>query len=70
MFVATDTEFAPWYVVPSDDKKRAWLNIIAHLLDRVPHERAPHEKVTLPKRQKPGDYTPPDYPYRYVRDAY
>ena len=70
MFAATDTPHAPWYVARSDDKRRARLNIIAHLLSRVPYKAAPREKVKLPKRQKPGGYREPDYPYKYVDDRY
>jgi polyphosphate kinase len=70
MFAATDTDFAPWHVVRSDDKKRARLNIITHILDRVPYKSAPREKVKLPKRQKPGHYQEPDYPYKYVREKF
>jgi polyphosphate kinase len=68
MFLATDTAWAPWYVVPSDDKKRARLNVIGHLLHHIPYETSPMEKVKLPKRQKPGDYREPDYPYKFVPD--
>ena len=70
MFEATDTEFAPWYVALSDDKRRARLNIIAHLLDRIPYKKAPREKVKLPKRQKAHGYREPEYPYKYVKDRY
>ncbi len=70
MLAATDTEFAPWYVARSDDKKRARLNIISHLLAQVPYQELPREKVTLPRRQKPGSYQEPDYPYRYVAERY
>ena len=56
MLAATDTEIAPWYVVPSDDKKVARLNCIAHLLKQVPHKRVPREKVKLPKRSAKGAY--------------
>jgi hypothetical protein len=59
MFAATDTPFAPWYPVISDDKKRARLNIISHLLSKVPYKALPREKVKLPKRQKPGGYREP-----------
>jgi polyphosphate kinase 2 len=51
MFEATDTDFAPWTVAYSDDKKRARLNIIADLLSRVPYEAVPRDKVKLPKRK-------------------
>jgi polyphosphate kinase 2 len=70
MFAATDTEYAPWYVARSDDKRRARLNIIAHLLDTVPYKKAPRDKVKLPKRQKPHGYREPDYPYKYVKERY
>ena len=50
MFHATDTAWAPWYVARSDDKKRARLNIIRHLLSKIPYEKVPREKVKLPKR--------------------
>ena len=54
MFAATDTAWAPWYVVRSDDKKRARLNCITHLLSQIPYKEAPREKIKLPKRQKAG----------------
>lgn len=68
MFLATDTAWAPWYVVPSDDKKRARLNVVAHLLRHIPYEILPPPKVKLPKRQKPDGYKEPDYPYKFVPD--
>jgi len=70
MFEATDTDFAPWHVVRSNDKRRARLNLISHLLDRIPYKTAPREKVKLPKRQKRGGYREPDYPYKYVKERY
>jgi polyphosphate kinase 2 len=70
MFAASDTEFAPWHVARSDDKKRARLNIITHLLGQIPYEEAPREKVVLPKRQKPGGYRDPDYPFKYVEERF
>jgi polyphosphate kinase len=69
MFAATDTPWAPWYVANSEDKKKVRLNIIRHLLGKVPYEEAPREKVVLPKRQKAGDYREPDYPYKYVPEV-
>jgi polyphosphate kinase len=66
MFKATDTPWAPWHVIRSDDKKRARLNAISHLLSQIPYEVQPREKPVLPKRQKPKDYTEPDYPYKFV----
>jgi polyphosphate kinase 2 (PPK2 family) len=56
MFAATDTTWAPWYVARSDDKRRARLNIISHLLSRIPYEELPREKVKLPKRSTKGAY--------------
>jgi len=50
MFMATNTAWAPWYVARSDDKKRARLNIIEHILSKIPYEDVPHRKVKLPKR--------------------
>ena len=70
MFAATDTPWAPWYVAKSDDKKRARLNIITHLLSRIPYKEAPRVKVELPKRQKEGKYKSPDYPIKFVPEKY
>jgi polyphosphate kinase 2 len=56
MLAATDTEHAPWYILPSDDKRRARLNCIAHLLKLIPYNEVPHEEVKLPKRSKKGEY--------------
>ncbi len=56
MFAATDTGFAPWYVVKSDDKRRARLNIIEHLLGHIQYKRVPREKVKLPGRSNKGKY--------------
>jgi polyphosphate kinase len=66
MFQATDTSWAPWYVVRSDEKKRARLNLISHLLKRIPYEEMKREKVKLPDRQKAHGYKEPDYPYKFV----
>jgi polyphosphate kinase 2 len=55
MFAASDTAWAPWYVAYTDDKKRARLNIITHLLDQVPYERPRKKKVTLPERKVSPD---------------
>src|SRR6186713_1207417 len=52
MFKATDTSFAPWYVARSEDKKRVRLNIITHLLSKIPYKKLPREKIKLPDRQK------------------
>jgi len=70
MFAETDTSWAPWYVVRSNDKKLARLNLITHLLEKIPHKKLPKEKVKLPERQKPGKYRSPDYPFKYVAEKY
>lgn len=70
MFTSTDTSWAPWYVVRSDDKKRARLNIIKHFLSQVPYKELPHEKIKLPKRQKSGEYKEQNYPYKFVPEKY
>jgi polyphosphate kinase len=56
MFAATDTKRAPWYIVPSDDKKRARLNVIHHILKQIPHGKVPREKVVLSDRSKKHAY--------------
>jgi Polyphosphate kinase 2 (PPK2)/XFP N-terminal domain len=56
MLEATDTKHAPWYVLRSDDKRRARLNCIAHLLKLIPYKKVPRERVKLPKRSKRGAY--------------
>jgi len=56
MFEATDTDFAPWHVVPSDDKKRARLNCITHLLGQIPYKKLPRPRVKLGKRSLKGKY--------------
>jgi polyphosphate kinase 2 len=70
MFKATDTAWAPWYVVNSNDKKKARLNLITHLLSKIPYKQVKREKVKLPKRQKPRGYREPDYPYKYVPEKF
>jgi len=56
MLKATDTKHAPWRVLYSDDKKRARLNCIAHLLDAIPYKKVPRDKIKLPKRSTKGAY--------------
>jgi polyphosphate kinase 2 len=70
MFAASDTPWAPWYVARSDDKRRARLNIITHLLSKVPYKKVPREKVKLPKRQTAKKYKSPDYPFKFIPEAY
>jgi polyphosphate kinase 2 len=70
MFAATDTEHAPWYVVRSDDKRRARLNLIRHLLSNIPYEAVPRPKIKLPKRQKADGYREPDRLLKYVPEIF
>jgi len=56
MLEATDTEHAPWYILRSDDKKRARLNCLTHILKQIPYEKVPREKVELPERSMKGAY--------------
>jgi polyphosphate kinase 2 len=56
MLDATDTSHAPWFIVRSDNKKRARLNCISHLLSRIPYEKLPRPDIKLPKRSKKGAY--------------
>jgi polyphosphate kinase 2 len=68
MFAATDTPFSPWHVVRSDDKKRARLNLITHLLEQIPYEDVPREKIKLPKRHVSD--VEPSVPLRLVKEVY
>jgi polyphosphate kinase 2 (PPK2 family) len=56
MLKATDTKYAPWYLVRSDDKRKARLNCITHFLSLIPYHKAPRDKVKLPARQHKGHY--------------
>jgi polyphosphate kinase 2 (PPK2 family) len=56
MLDATDSERAPWTIVPSDDKRRARLNVIAHFLNLIPYKAVPRAKIKLPKRSMKGAY--------------
>jgi polyphosphate kinase len=56
MLEATDTKFAPWYIIRSDDKKKARLNCISHLLSLISYRKVPREKVKLPDRSNKGHY--------------
>ena len=70
MFAATDTPVSPWHVVDGNEKRRARLNCISHLLSQVPYEEVPREPVKFPKRGPKGDYVEPDYPYRRIPEKY
>ena len=62
--------WAPWYVARSDDKRRARLNIITHLLAQIPYKKTPREKIKLPKRQKANGYRESTHPVRYIEEKY
>lgn len=69
MFVHTDTSWAPWYVVEADDKRKARLNCIAHLLTRIPFEDLTPDPIPIPKRQPDQGYVrPPRQNFNYVPD--
>src|SRR6266550_705446 len=69
MFVHTDIPEAPWFVVEADNKKKARLNCMAHLLSRIPWEPKPEPKIELPPRQSDDGYVrPPKDLYTYVPD--
>lgn len=71
MIRATDTSHAPWWVVPSDDKKRARINCISHILSSIPYQRVPFEEPKLGKRQKrPDDFADDTTPRRVVPDVF
>jgi len=70
MFAATDTRESPWFVVPSDDQRRARLNCISHFLSLIPYKDVPREKIEFPERQAKGDYVEPRRPLRYVPARY
>jgi len=66
MLEATNTLAVPWYIVPSDDKKRARLNCIRHILSSIPYKEIPYTPPKLPKRQKAKGYMEPSHNYRCV----
>lgn len=69
MFQASDTPWAPWHVARAEDKRRVRLNVISHLLSQVPYERLPVESVKLGER-KVGEYTPVDFPFKYIPETF
>ena len=56
MLEATDTEYAPWHILRSDDKKRARLNCLRHILDLIPYKKVTRAKIKLPARSMKGAY--------------
>ncbi len=70
MLLATDKPWAPWFVARSDDKRRARLNIITHLLSQVPYEEVPRAKVELPRRRKDEHYIERDYHDKLIPEVF
>jgi polyphosphate kinase 2 (PPK2 family) len=70
MLAATDTPFAPWYLVRSDDKRRARLNLITHLLEQIPYQELARERIELPKRQGPEGYREPAVPLKFIEEPF
>ena len=70
MFTATDTPWAPWNVVRSDDKKRARLNTIRHILKAIEYKDVKGVKIELPKRKIGKSYQEQEYPFKYIPEKY
>ena len=70
MLAATDTKASPWYIVPSDDKKRARLNCIADILSRIQYQEIPYTPPKLPPRQKAKAYVEPKRNHRIIRQCW
>ena len=70
MFLASDTSWAPWYVVHSDNKRRARVNALSHILSKIPYEELSRKKIELPKRQHRGDYKESDYAFRVIPEGF
>ncbi len=70
MFEATDTPWAPWYVAHTNDKKRGRLNIISHLLSRIPYEPLEPRDIKLPKRQAAGKYKDPKLSLKEIPEPF
>ena len=70
MLSATHKPFAPWFIVNADDKRRARLNCIAHLLSLIQYEEIPRKRIKLPKRQQPNGYKESTRRYKPVSEKY
>ncbi len=70
MFAATDTAWGPWFVANSDNKKRARLNVIRHLLSQIPYQEVKRDKVKLPDRKDIGQYRSPPYTFKLIPEVY
>ena len=66
MLAATDTAWAPWYIVDNNDKKRGRLNIISHLLSQIPYQAPPRPAIVMPRKPSPRGYQEPDLPVRRI----
>jgi polyphosphate kinase 2 len=69
MFIATDTSWAPWYVARSDDKKRARLNVLSHIISKIPYENLSRKKIKLPKRPGLNGDRKNGYPFKYIPEV-
>ena len=70
MFEATDTKWAPWHVVKGNNKKKARLSCISHLLSQIPYKKLSYDDPKLPPHQDSDGYEEPDYPYSWVPDKF
>ena len=70
MFAYTDTKESPWYVVEADDKRRARLNCISHLLSKIPYKKVPREKIVLPPLEGKKYVRPPMSDQTFVPQKY
>jgi polyphosphate kinase 2 (PPK2 family) len=69
MFKATDSSWAPWFAVHSNDKRRARLSVISHILASIPFKQQPRAKIVLPKRQARGAYRESNYPFKFIAEV-
>ncbi len=70
MFAASDTSWAPWFFANGEDKKRARLNVITHLLKHIPYKAIKAPEVKLPDERKTGRYKGVDFPFKYVPELF
>jgi polyphosphate kinase 2 len=70
MLFATDTQYAPWYILDSNDQRRGRLNCISHFLSLIPYKEIKRDKIKLPKRQKRKGYLDPERTYKHVPQVY
>lgn len=68
MFEKTDTSWGPWFVVNSDNKEKARLNLIRHILDQIPHKKLPLEEVKFPKRKVSSSKS--THEFKYIQERY